>query len=215
MASSAAQPAQDTPNAGTPSVENQPVSAEAQEPNKNSEAPTAETKSEEPVNSTQPQSTIVPEKYDLKLPDGTQLDASAVEKVAQIAKEQKLSNAQAQALLNAKSDAIAEFTTKQQEQVKHKSTNDWVNEMKSDPELGGDGFDKNVEMAKRVVQKFGTESFKKTLNESGLGNHPELVRVFSRIGKLMSEDQLVLPGAQVGGNKLSMEEIFYGGVNKE
>lgn len=221
MENSATQPAQDTPNAGVTSVENQPTStgtalyanAEAQpDQTKKSAEPAAKVEAKvEPAKSAEVPKTVVPEKYDLKLPEGSLLDSSVVEKIAHIAKERGLSNDQAQGLLDAKSEAVAEHTTKQAEALKQISTNEWVTELKSDKEFGGEAFQQNAELAKRVVHKFGSPQFIKTLNDSGLGNHPDLFRFCTRIGKAMSDDQLVLPGTQVSGNKQSMEDIFYGG----
>lgn len=46
----------------------------------------------------------------------------------------------------------------------------------------GDGFDENVGRAAGVIDKFGDEDLKTYLNESGLGNDPQLLRIFSAIG---------------------------------
>ncbi len=68
----------------------------------------------------------------------------------------------------------------------------------------------NVELAKRVVDRFGTDPLKKSLSESGLGNHPELVRLLVRIGKSMSEDQLVIAGHKPSETKKSAADILFG-----
>lgn len=152
--------------------------------------------------------TVVPEKYDLKLPEGSLLDAKAIEEISSFAKEKGLSNEQAQAILERENGAVSNFASKQQQDLKEKPTA-WLSEAQSDKEIGGEAFAKNAEVAKRVVDKFGSEAFKKTLNDTGLGNHPELVRVFYRIGKMMSDDQFIVPGAQTGAKK-SIEDVFYG-----
>ncbi len=150
---------------------------------------------------------VVPDKYDLKLPDGSLLNAKATEEIASFAKEKKLTQEEAQAILERESALLASYVDSQKQQLAQQQK-EWVESIKTDKELGGDGFNKNIEMAKRVVDRYGTDSFKKALNDSGLGNHPELVRFVSRIGKIMSEDQLVIPGTQSTG-KRSLEEIFY------
>lgn len=150
---------------------------------------------------------VVPDKYDLKLPDGSLLDAKATEKVSSFAKEMKLTQTEAQAVLERESALLASYVDNQKQHLAQQQK-EWVESVKVDKELGGDNFNKNIEMAKRVVDRYGTDSFKKALNDSGLGNHPELVRFVSRIGKAMSEDQLVLPGTSPAGKK-SLEDIFY------
>ena len=155
-----------------------------------------------------------PEKYELKLPEGsTFLDAKALERTAAFAREQGLTNDEAQALLEREHEVVKTYAESQQAMATQ-SVQKWAEEAKADKEIGGEAFVKNAELAKRVVERYGTEAFKKALSDTGLGNHPELVRVFVRIAKSMSEDQLVLPKT-AGGTKRTPEEVFYGGGNKE
>jgi hypothetical protein len=62
-------------------------------------------------------------------------------------------------------------------------TNDWAEQARKDPEIGGQHFDKTVRKAKAVIHRFGTAALKQELNESGLGNHPELVRFIWKIAQ--------------------------------
>jgi hypothetical protein len=204
------EPAQEPPKAGEGASAQAPTKAEPAkaEPAKVEPVVEASEKPRAEAQAPSEQKPAVPEKYDLKLPEGSSLDASYVEKVASYAKEQKLSNEQAQAVLERENTAVATYVESQKDQLK-KQTETWVESLRGDKELGGEAFKENVELAKRVVHRFGSEEFRKTLSETGLGNHPELVRVFARIGKEMAEDKLVHPGSQSGGKK-SLESIFYG-----
>ena len=47
----------------------------------------------------------------------------------------------------------------------------------------GEAFEQNVHTAKLAVAEFGGEDLKTYLNESGLGNDPAIIKVFSEIGK--------------------------------
>lgn len=156
---------------------------------------------------------VVPEKYELKLPEGSLLDASAIEKTTAMAKASGLSNDQAQKLLEHESNSIASFVEVQKQQLKQTSES-WATEIMNDKEYGGAEFEKNAELAKRVVHKFASDGFRKTLNETGLGNHPDLVRTFVRIGKAMAEDKLVLPGSAPSDIKKRHEDILYPESNK-
>ena len=159
------------------------------------------------------QKPVAPEKYELKLPEGSKLDASHLERIAADAKARGLSQEDAQAEVERNSKAQEAFAKQQDEQVKV-YLEKLATEAKADKEIGGEAFVKNSELAKRVVDRFGTEEFKKALNDSGLGNHPELIRVFHRIGKIMSEDQLVLPGTQQKSEKKPAAEVLYGETTK-
>jgi hypothetical protein len=151
---------------------------------------------------------VVPEKYDLKLAKDTILDQSDMERIATEAKELGLTNEEAQDLLDLESSAQARYQDKQTNEVKG-IREGWVKTAEEDKEIGGDVFKESVALSARVIEKFGTDDFKKALDETGFGNHPEVIRIFTRIGKLMGNDQLVMSKGQSPGEK-SLEETFYG-----
>ena len=154
----------------------------------------------------------VPEKYELKVPEKSQLQESDLERIAKYAKERGLSNDQAQEIVKVEHEAIGNFVKSETDRLNQLSQKDWVEAAKNDKEIGGEDYSKNVELAKRVVEKFADEKLIDELEVTGFGNHPELVRLFVRVGKHMAEDTLVRPGVTAGGKK-SMEEVFYGNKN--
>ena len=154
-----------------------------------------------------------PEKFELKLPQGSLLDAGAIERTVAFAKEQGLPSKVAQALLDRESKLLAVHAEGQQKTYKELTTK-WVEDIKADKEIGGEDFGKHAELAKRVVDRFGSDDLRKGLNDTGFGNHPELVRMLVKIGKSMSEDQLVLPGKTAATGK-DMADVFYGSTTKK
>lgn len=211
VAAVAAEPAKEAPTAEVAAVSGSPTllaegakAPEAVTPAKGADA-TTPAKVEPPV---------VPEKYDLKLPEGSQLDAARVEKIASFAKERGLSNEQAQVILERESSAVNEHVEAQKAQFEQRKAG-WMSEIQADKEIGGEAFKENAERAKRVVDRFGSDTFKKILNDTGLGNHPELVRLFSRIGKDMAEDRMVLPNASSSGEAKRIQDVFYPNMKKE
>ena len=150
-----------------------------------------------------------PSKYELAIPKDSFLTAADVERISAEAKAKGLSNADAQALLERDGKLLSSNAERQQTHLSEVTAR-WADDSKADKEIGGETLPQNAEMARRVIARYGTDALKKGLEETGFGNHPELLRVFSRIGKAMSEDQLVLPGAKAAGKK-SMEDVFYGG----
>ena len=149
-----------------------------------------------------------PTAYELKLPEGSLLDESAVERTVSYAKERGLTNEQAQAILEREHGAVASYVEAQTKALQTKATA-WVAEIKADKEIGGEKFNENVELAKRVIQKHAPENLKKVLNETGLGNHPDLVRMLVSIAKGGAEDKMVIPGAQPAGKPKSTAEILF------
>jgi len=131
-----------------------------------------------------------PEKYDLKVPDGMTLDEAALAEFDPVARELNLSNEQAQKLADIYSKRMTELAQKQQESWKD-TTAKWVDDVKADKEIGGQNLDTSVRHAQAALAKFGTPELKAQMDATGMGNHPELVRVFARIGKAMAEDTFV------------------------
>jgi hypothetical protein len=148
----------------------------------------------------------------LKLPEGSKLDTKRVEDVSAWAKAKNIAPEVAQEILNREHEAVSTVEAAQAAGIE-KAKQAWLDELKADKEIGGDKLNAHVEPAKRLVDRFGSDKFKQALNETGLGNHPELVRFLAGIAKAVGEDKLVLPGASPAGGKKSVEEAFYGKPN--
>ena len=136
----------------------------------------------------------IPEKYNLKAPEGSLLDAAAVEKIATYSKERGFTQEQAEAQLKRESEVHTSYMEGQKEALE-KAAEGWIEEAKNDPEIGGDNFAKNSEIGKRFVDHFGSPKLKDALNESGLGNHPEFIRMILGASKELGiEDDKWVPG---------------------
>jgi len=61
---------------------------------------------------------------------------------------------------------------------------DWVDQAKSDTEYGGKNFDANIKTAKTGLKRFGSPRLHRILDETGLGSHPEMIRLFWKLGQL-------------------------------
>lgn len=180
------------------------VETPAPAPEKKVEPSTVETKE-----TTLTQKAVAPEKYDLKLPENSLLDPTHVEKISSYAKEKGLSNEQAQEILNRENEVLTAYDATQKETY-NKIKENWRTEAEADKEVGGEQHKESVHYAQQVVNRFGSDVFKKALVDTGFGNHPELLRIFARIGRVMSPDKLVLPGTQpVVGTKKSVEAKLY------
>lgn len=111
-----------------------------------------------------------------------------------MAKELDLTQEQAQKLI----DLDAKRAQSQLDAV-NAQTKKWLDELPSDKEFGGDKLKENLAIANKAVEAFGTPELKQLLNESRLGNHPELIRAFYRAGKAISQDTRFVAGGS--GNK--------------
>jgi hypothetical protein len=68
----------------------------------------------------------------------------------------------------------------------------------------GPTYDAKVAQAARAARYFGGEPLIEFLNQSGIGNNPELVRTFAKIGSMMTEDSLKIGRAH--GFSITPEE---------
>lgn len=149
-----------------------------------------------------PTEPVVPESYELKMPDGVQLDSAAAEEFTAIAKELKLDQAAAQKL----ADIGAKMATRQAE-AHAQLVETWTEQVKTDKEIGGDNLDQNLGIARKAIDTFGSPELKALLNSTGLGNHPEVVKLAFKVGKAISEDRFVT-GSPKGAETDMAKKLF-------
>lgn len=134
--------------------------------------------------------TKAPESYEqFSLPEGMDLDEGAIGEFLPMAKELDLTQAQAQKLVdlysNKQMEAFQQFADAWQT-----TQSEWVEAARTDPEYGRGNFDANLKTANAFLHKYGTQELVDALQETGMGNHPELIRAFVKAGKDMAEDAL-------------------------
>jgi hypothetical protein len=150
--------------------------------------------------------TAAPEKYTLKFADQSPLDPTEdSEKIAAYCKQQNLSNEQAQALAALVEERALRLTERQTASRQQESAK-WKQQVEADKELGGDKFAETSKAITRVMDRFVPKDspFRTFLNETGFGNHPEVVRFVVAIGKAMAEDRPSI----LGGGGASESKSF-------
>lgn len=192
--------ADDTNN--TANVNQETPAPEAEVPNP-TPAPKEEVPKEDKVDEPKP--------IELKLPKDSLLDDKAVDRIKSLAKENNLSQEQAQLLLENESNALSTYDSAQKEKLTTLS-NQWIDQSKADPEIGGKNFDESISLAQSAMKKFATEAFIQNLNKTQLGNHPEMIRVFARIGRAMQSDKLVI-GSNEPTDRKGISDLLYGASN--
>lgn len=144
-----------------------------------------------------------PEKYEaFKLPEGMNLDSEANEKFVSLAKSLNLSQEQAQGLVSLQ----AEISAKQQQDVLSNYQNTvraWKDETVK--ALGPD-YKKEIGVAVKAIDRFGSPELKQLLEDTGLGNNKEFVQFAVKVGKAISEGSFV--DGKSGASKTDAE-IFY------
>lgn len=157
----------------------------------------------------EPSSKVVPEQYaDFKLPEGVTLDPEMLTEFKSAAKEAGLTQEAAQKFIELGAKITKGQTTRLQSEV-NATREQWKTAAAADPEFGGEKFDANLAVAKKAFDQFGTPELKTFLNDTGLGNHPELVRWAFRVGGALSEDGIVKGRQGDGTSSDDLAAILY------
>lgn len=141
--------------------------------------------------------------YDLKAPEGVELDKDSVKAYADVAKEAAVTPEQAQKLLDWYAKTSQEKGSAQMK-VWEDTNKAWVDQAKSDKEYGGAKFDASLKTAKTALAKFGNAQLTEALQVTGMGNHPEMVRFLVKVASAIAEDK---PGTGVDGGKAGPQDI--------
>jgi len=76
---------------------------------------------------------------------------------------------------------------------------DWEKTAMADKEMGGANREKNLVIAQQAMKRFATPGFVELVTELGIYKHPEVERLFFRVGERMREDRLGgAPGSAAG-----------------
>jgi hypothetical protein len=141
---------------------------------------------------------VVPEKYELSAPEGMTFDDDALAVADPVFRELGLTNDAAQKLMPVAGDFAQRVASAALERAQvdaetqfaaQKAT--WADEAKKDAEIGGAKWDETVTLSARALDMLGYPAgspFRQFLTETGLGNHPEMIRAMRRIGERVSDD---------------------------
>ena len=144
---------------------------------------------------------VVPEHYSIKLPEGIELDQEGFEELEPLLKKARVSEDVAQELV----DLYIKRVEASQNAAKAMMGNvvrQWQEQVKADPEIGGGKLQESLGLSAKVLSKFGSKAAIDVLNDSGLGNHPEVIRMLAKIGRVISQDKFIepSPGAHKASN---------------
>jgi len=161
-----------------------------------------------------------PEEYaEFSFPEGVTLDEAGIAEFKSFAKEQDLTQEQAQKVLEYGGEKLRERM-----QAPYKAWSEtqekWQAEVKADPEIGGTKFEESIKAASLVFLPGESNPFVKdpaeaqalrdALNTTGAGNNPAMVRLFVKIGRLLAEPG-PLPVGRPGnlGRERPLEDKMY------
>lgn len=138
------------------------------------------------------EASAAPEKYEAFFDaDGKAFTQEETAGFAEAAREIGLSQEKAQKLFGAIKPLAEENVRKKTAEFSRQ----WAEASRNDPEIGGANFESVAGVAKTAYRQFTTPELRSVLDATGLGNHPEMIRLFYKVGKAMSPDTGVTGGS--------------------
>lgn len=124
-----------------------------------------------------------PVEYKLVIPEGSPLAKSEVEAVTSLAKEYKLTPAQAQQVLTGRHQAqLAEIAR----------TNDaWYAESMADPEIGGDKMQASIANVQKALATYAKPEERKAIANSPFANNALFLRIMNRVAAGMPAEDTI------------------------
>jgi hypothetical protein len=158
--------------------------------------------------------TGAPDEYVFTPPDGVEIDEAQIESFGEYAHDLGLSQDQFQKLIDFEMER-AQQAQSQMADAYTERVSAWAEATKADKELGGEVLDENLGLAKRAMDAFASPELAKLIDTPstenpdglGLGNHPEVIRLFYRVGKAISESDLVTGDSKVEG-PASLQKMY-------
>lgn len=210
QATSAAQP---DAAAGVSAAEGTPSaaasSADASTPQQGAEGQTGDTKPASAEGEGTQAKAGAPEQYEFKAPEGKGFDPEVIAAYSTVAKELDLPQDSAQKILDALAPKVAERFEARQAEALAKYKSDLIEQTKTDKELGGEKLSERIAVAEKALAKFGNDELRTLLKESGLANHPEVIRAFYKAGQAISEDRFVPGGKEPAKSSANPAKALY------
>ncbi len=163
---------------------------------------------------------VAPETYDtaaFTMPEGVEFDVEGFGAVEPVLREMNLTQEKAGLLMSAYAEKIVPMiqarTIEQFDNNAAELKANLARDLLADPEVGGKKFEESKAMAAKAIAHAipnaeQRSEFSTFLNESGLGNHPLLMRLVAGYGRALSEASTLTSAAQI--TPLSNAEVFYG-----
>ena len=145
--------------------------------------------------------------YEFTMPEGVEIDPATLGNLTELSKELGLTKEQAQKVADLGAQQAQRWAAAQEQAINDVSAQ-WIDTVKTDKEIGGDRMAEKLAVAKRALDRFGSPELTQLLDESRLGNHPELIRAFYRAGKAISDDALVPGGRSVRGSNDPASRLY-------
>ena len=154
--------------------------------------------------------------YDIKVPEGMAVDTDAVKMVEPLARELGLSGEGMNKLVGVYAEQVLPHVTErvidgiQKDIVATHAqwATDAAEMVKTDPSFAGKSMSDVQQVAAKALDRLATPEFRTFLAETGLGNHPEMVKAFYNAGSAISEDTTFERGGAAPATKSRTDKYY-------
>lgn len=174
-----------------------------------------------------PAEQVLPTYEAFALPEGVKVDDTRMQEFTSMlgnfetiskadhAEAQKFGQALVEYHVSHLQDTVQQLT-KAYEDSWRKQTEDWRKQFEADPEIGGNRQDTTIAAANKFIRTHGgtedqQKAFRSLMQKTGLGNHPDVIRILANAG--MSKDHnegTPLPAQAPAPAKMNKLQRMYG-----
>lgn len=149
-------------------------------------------------------------RYSLTAPEGFEIDNVVMEAASPVFGEIGLTNDQAQKMVPLAIKFQERLLQRQQDEF-DAIKSDWAKQLAKDPEIGGEKLKSTQRLAGAALEAAGVgkgHEFRKLMDQSGLGNHPVVLKVFARLGRLVADQATKEQIARRAGTTTRLERLY-------
>lgn len=144
---------------------------------------------------------------DISFPEGLEVPDDLRDEFLGIVNDAELSpKDRAQALIDLQAKA-AEQASEAASQAFAAQQQQWQDEVRNDPELGGANFDATLKGISRLVDQYGNDDLVQAMAATGAGNNIHVVRFFHQLAQKLNEPA-PLSGQPVGAQGDAASKLF-------
>lgn len=193
-----------------PIIESKPVDAPKERTSLLGDAgakPPVDEPSGQPTDATPATPEAAPASYDIVLPEGVQIsDEKQFGEFKEVLKASGVDPSKAPELVAyvAREKATMEAASVQRQYDVWDQTNaEWQDQVMKDPVIGGDKWATVESQLGSIIDEFGKEipTLRQTLNFTGAGNHPDVVKFLYNISEALKEGSIISGGKNANNGK--------------
>lgn len=119
---------------------------------------------------------------------------------------------QAQALVDLQAQ-VAQQASEAGSQAWTDMQDQWVNEVRSDPDVGGQRFDTSITNIGKLIDEFGSDELRAVMDITGAGNNVHVIKFLANVASRLTEGTQISNGSPVK-TEASIAETLYPSMKK-